>query len=180
MKTKTITTFLCVAFLGIAGADSLGAQARGGGRAGPGVGPGAGWQGRHARPMRGPRMQNPRGQGPGMAERAMAGPMGLDLRIGQILDRRHTLDLTDGQVTALTQLRDEVRAESEALRSEMTAIREGRQDGTLDRDGARERAAALAERRRALHEAYAPRLHELLEPRQRALLGVARRGMVRR
>lgn len=180
MKMKMAAALLCVAVLGVTGVESLEAQMRRGGEAGAAAGPRSGGQRGGMRPMRGPRMQGGRMGAPGMQERGMMGPMGLDLRIGQILDRRHTLDLTDRQVEQLGQLRDDVRGEAEPLRSEMEAIREGRQDGSLDRDAARERMNALGAERRALHESFSSRLHELLEPRQLAMIRAIGRRAPRR
>lgn len=191
MKMKSAATLLCVAILGITGADCLEAQARRGGE-GTAVGPRSGWQRQGVRPMRDARMQGARRNraergmpdrgmaGRGMQDRGMAGPMALDLRIGQWLDRRHTLDLTDRQVEELGALRDEIRRETEPLRAEMQAMRDARRDGTLDRDSLRARMRDVAARRRTIQEAFHGRLEGVLEPRQRALVRAAGRRTPRR
>jgi hypothetical protein len=124
----------------------------------------------------GSRMMGPRGDG-SMRTPASALP-GAEVRIGRVLDRRHTLSLSDEQVRSLSALQAEAAERLRPLRDEMVAVREGRRDGSLTLEQTRERLDAARTAWREANQAIGARLDETLEPRQRALLraGAMRAG----
>jgi hypothetical protein len=113
-----------------------------------------------------------------MGRAGMSG-MALDLRVGQILDRRYTLGLSEAQVEDLVSLQSEAAALLRPMRDEMAAVRQGMRDGSLTTDQARERMGAAREGWTERRESLTTRLEATLEPRQRALLRGAAMGQRR-
>jgi Spy/CpxP family protein refolding chaperone len=125
---------------------------------------------------------------PAMGARGMRGPrvMGLDTRVGQLMDHRYALGLDDEQMSQLEALRRDAHSQLAPLREEMQALRDGIQDGTVTASDARERGQALRERVQAADAPLRVRLENLLTPEQRvqlrgrALRAGARSGAVNR
>ncbi len=109
---------------------------------------------------------------PTMGARGMRGPraMGLDTRVGQLMDRRYALGLDDEQMSQLGALRQDAHSQLAPLREEMQALREGIRDGTVTASDARERGQALRERVQAADTPLRERLENLLTPEQRVQL----------
>jgi Spy/CpxP family protein refolding chaperone len=123
--------------------------------------------------------QRPMGPGARAPMRSMAAPGALlDVRIGQVLDRRFELDLSDEQFERLQALRVEARSALDPLRTELEAIREGVRDGSVERTDARERMRAAMEGVRDAHVPLRASFDEILRPEQRSRL--ERRGAVGR
>lgn len=111
-----------------------------------------------------------------MRQRAGAHLM-FDRTIGQLMDRRHELGLTDGQMSALGDLRAEAESALGPIRDQMTTVREGVRDGTLTREAAHTAMQGVHEQLSGATEGLHTQLEEILEPEQRAML---RRGMAQR
>lgn len=104
-----------------------------------------------------------------MAQRASRAHS-FDRMVGHLMDRRYELNLNDGQMSALSDLRDEARAVLAPMREEMRSIREGVDDGSLTREAAGDRLKTLQEQSSGSMEGLHNQLEEILEPEQRAML----------
>lgn len=119
-----------------------------------------------------------RQQGPGMQ-------MGLDRMIGRLMDRQNELNLTDGQMSALGDLRDEAASALAPLREQMKTIHEGVRDGSMEREGAHDAMQGVHEQMQESMEGLQGQLGEILNDEQRAALRHgrahgARRGRMQR
>ena len=113
-----------------------------------------------------------------MAQRGPGAHLMFDRTIGQLMDRQHELNLTDRQMSALGDLRDEARSVLGPLRDQLATVRDGVRDGSLTRDAARTAMQGVHEQLSGSIEGLHARLEEILEPEQRAMLRheMARRG----
>jgi len=110
-----------------------------------------------------------RQSGPGMG-------LMLDQAVGRLMDRRYELNLTDGQMSALGDLREEAQSVLTPLRDQMILIRDGVEDGSMTRENARTAMQGLHEQGSGSMEALHNQLGEILDADQQKM---AHRGMAR-
>lgn len=109
-------------------------------------------------------------QGRQMRQRGPGRQMGLDRAIGRLMDRQNELNLTDGQLQALSELRGEAQSVLAPVREQMKTVREGMRDGSLDREGAHNAMQGLHEQMAGAMEGLHGQLGEVLDEEQRAAL----------
>lgn len=106
--------------------------------------------------------------------------MGLDRMVGRVMDRQHELNLTDGQMSSLRELRDDARSALAPVREQAERLREGMRDGSMEREDAHNAMQGLHEQLKSSMEGFQGRLEEILEPEQRAALHQGRMQRARR
>jgi hypothetical protein len=111
-----------------------------------------------------------RQRGPGMQ-------MGLDRAIGRLMDRQNELNLTDGQLEALGELRSEAESALAPLKVQMKEIHAGVSDGSMEREDAHNAMQGLHTQMSEAMEGLQGRLGEILEPEQ---LAAMRQGRAQR
>jgi len=111
-----------------------------------------------------------RQRGPGME-------LMMDQAVGRLMDRRYELNLTDDQMSALGDLREEAQSVLTPLRDQMTSIHDAVRDSSMTRENAHTAMQGLHEQGSSSMEALHEQLGEILGPDQQKM---AHRGMSRR